>query len=135
MTERLKRLLSGETFRYLVCGALTVAVNIVSYKLLVLIWTSLTANTAAFFIAVVFAYWTNGTFVFRSPLGPKSFAQFMGMRLGTLAVDDGGMWALLALGVDDLLAKCVVNAVIIVINYLASKLIIFKKREERGESS
>ena len=51
------------------------------------------------------------------------------MRIGTLIIDDGGMWLLLQNGVNDLAAKIVVNAVIIVINYLASKLLIFKKTQ------
>lgn len=132
MNEKLKRILLGETFLYLVFGVLTVVVNIVSYKLLALVCGALAANTAAFFIAVLFAYWTNSTFVFKSSHTWKNFTQFIGMRIGTLAIDDGGMWLLLALNVNDLLAKCVVNVIIIVINYLASKLIIFKKSKNEG---
>ena len=128
MSEKARALLKGETFRYLVFGMLTVSVNTVSYKLLDLVMESLPANTLAFFIAVLFAYWTNSWFVFRTGSNWKSFAEFMAMRLCTLPIDDGGMWLLLHLGVDDLLAKCVVNAVIIVLNYLFSKLIIFRKK-------
>lgn len=76
-------------------------------------------NTLAFFLAVLFAYWTNSQFVFRTGMAWRSFLEFMTMRLCTLPLDDGGMWLLLTLGV---------NMVIIVINYLISKLIIFKKR-------
>ena len=128
MTEKLLKLLRGETFRYLVFGVLTVVVNIAAYKLLALAMGSMAANTLAFFIAVLFAYWTNSTFVFRASHTWKNFLEFMGMRIGTLVIDDGGMWLLLAAGVHDLIAKCVVNVVIIVINYLASKLIIFRKK-------
>ena len=128
MAERLKKLLTGETFRYLVFGVLTVAVNVAAYKLLSLVWGSMAANTAAFFIAVLFAYWTNSTFVFRAPHTWKNFLEFMGMRIGTLAIDDGGMYVLLAVGMNDLLAKCVVNVVIIAVNYLCSKFFIFKKK-------
>ena len=128
MSEKARALLKGETFRYLIFGVLTVAVNTVSYKLLDLVMGSLPANTLAFFIAVLFAYWTNSRFVFRTGSSWKSFIEFMAMRLCTLPIDDGGMWLLLRLGVNDLLAKCVVNAVIIVLNYLFSKLIIFRKK-------
>lgn len=119
----------GETFRYLVFGVLTVVVNVAAYKLLDRFMGSIVANTLAFFIAVIFAYWTNSTFVFHAPHTWKNFLQFMGMRIGTLVIDDGGMWLLLKLGVNDLLAKCAVNVVIIVINYLASKLVIFRKKQ------
>lgn len=128
MIKRLGQWLrSGETVRYLIFGVLTVVVNIAAYKLLKPLWGELEANTAAFFIAVVFAYWTNSTFVFRAPHTLRNFMEFMGMRIGTLVVDDGGLMFLLHLGVNDLLAKCLVNAVIIAINYAASKLFIFRK--------
>lgn len=100
-----------------------------SYKLLDLFLDSIVANTLAFFIAVLFAYWTNSTFVFHAAHSWKNFSEFIGMRIGTLIIDDGGMWLLLQNGVNDLAAKIVVNAVIIVINYLASKLLIFKKTQ------
>lgn len=87
------------------------------------------ANTLAFFIAVLFAYWTNSQFAFCTGSSWKSFAEFMTMRICTLPIDDGGMWLLLIARVNDLIAKAMVNAIIIVLNYLAtSKLFIFKKK-------
>ncbi len=117
-----------ETFRYLLFGGLTVVTNIAAYQILNMIWGDMAANTAAFFIAVLFAYWTNSTFVFRMPHTWKNFSQFVGMRIGTLVIDNGGMYLLLAWGMNGLLAKCIVNIVIIVINYLLSKLIIFRRK-------
>jgi len=106
---------------------LTVAVNLLSYRVLAWKLNTLPANTLAFFIAVLFAYWTNSHFVFHVLCTKKNFLQFMTMRIGTLLIDDGGMLLLLTLGWNDLFAKCAVNAVIIVINYLFSKLLIFRK--------
>lgn len=117
-----------ESFRYLVCGISTVLVNIVSYKLLSILWGTLLSNTFAFFIAVFYAYWTNSIFVFRAPCSWKSFWGFMGMRIGTLVIDNGGMVLMVAWGIDDLIAKCVVNVIIIGLNYIFSKLFIFKKK-------
>ena len=122
-----------ETLAYLVFGVLTVVVNILSYKLLSIVFGMLAANTLAFFIAVFFAYWTNSTFVFRVQHTWKNFLQFMGMRIGTLLIDNGGMYLLMLLGVNDLFSKCIVNAVIIVINYVASKWIIFRKKDRKGD--
>lgn len=130
MIKRLNPLLQSETFRYLVFGVLTVTVNIVSYRILSLWMDTLLANTIAFFIAVFFAYYTNTRFVFQVNFTKKNFLQFMAMRIGTIFLDDGGMLILLAWGWNDLLAKCVVNAVIIVLNYLFSKLLIFRKKKE-----
>lgn len=122
-----KRTALAETFRYLVFGLLTVAVNLITYHLLQIVISPLAANTIAFFTAVFFAYWTNSSFVFKTVISKKGFFKFVGMRIGTLAIDDGGMMLLLSWGWDDLSSKCVVNVVIIAINYLVSKLLIFRK--------
>ena len=128
MTDWIFRLWRGEAFRYLFFGGITVLVNVAAYQVFSMVWGSMTANTAAFFLAVLFAYWTNSTFVFRTPHTWKNFSQFMGMRIGTLFIDNGGMYLLLGLKINSLLAKCAVNAVIIIINYLMSKMLIFRKK-------
>lgn len=130
MRKLIREFFSPETLRYLVFGLLTVAVNIASYRLLSFALGTLLANTAAFFIAVLFAYFTNSRFVFRTLATRKSFVEFMAMRIGTLAIDDGGMILLTRWGWNDMTAKIVVNIVIIGINYLLSKLLIFRKKEE-----
>lgn len=117
--------------RYLIFGILTVTVNIVSYRLLVPEFGILAANTVAFFVAVLFAYITNSKYVFQVPFTWKSFLEFMSMRIGTLVIDDGGMVLLTRWGWNDLLAKCVVNIVGIALNYLFSKLFIFRKKEAK----
>ncbi len=132
MGRGILKLLKGETFRYLIFGVLTVLVNTAVYYFLSDSLGTLTANTAAFFIAVLFAYWTNSRFVFCVPCAWKRFLQFIGMRIGTLLIDDGGMVLFIGLGWNRLLAKCVINGVIIVLNYFFSKLFIFKKSGKRG---
>ena len=132
MIKKAFDLIRTETFRYLIFGILTVTVNIASYRISSMWLDTLPANTLAFFIAVLFAYYTNTRFVFQVPFTKKNFLQFMTMRIGTIFLDDGGMLLLLAWGWNDLFAKCVVNAVIIALNYLFSKLFIFRnKKEER----
>lgn len=130
MRKLILKFLCGETLRYLVFGILTVTVNIAFYRVLSLWIDTLPANTLAFFIAVLFAYYTNTRFVFRVEFTKKNFLQFISMRIGTVFLDDGGMLLLLAWGWNDLLAKCVVNVVIIGLNYIFSKLLIFKKDTE-----
>lgn len=133
MRKMFPALWEKETLRYLIFGILTVAVNIAAYHLLASEMGTLAANTLAFFIAVFFAYWTNTRFVFRVPFTKKNFIQFMMMRIGTLLLDDGGMLLLINSGWNSLLAKCVVNGVIIVVNYLFSKLLIFRKTKGGSE--
>ena len=134
MKDKILNFFRIETVRYLVFGALTVFVNVAAFKLLDLICDSILANTLAFFIAVLFAYWTNSTFVFRAPHTWKNFLEFMGMRIGMLLIDDGGMFLLLQWGCNDLVAKCLVNVIIIVINYIVSKLFIFRKGKGEGST-
>jgi putative flippase GtrA len=121
-----------ETLAYLVCGALTVAVNTALYLGLALVLHDMIANTIAFFASVLFAYFTNSIFVFGHKISWLTLGQFFGMRIGTILVDDGGMWLLLLIDCDKLIAKCIVNVVIIVLNYLFSKFYIFKKKEQRS---
>lgn len=130
MDKWIMRLLQGETFRYLVFGVLTVVVNVLAYHALAWKLSTLAANTIAFFIAVLLAYWTNSRFVFRVRCTKKSFIQFMTMRIGTLFIDDGGMLLLVSWNWNDLFAKCVINVTIIGLNYIFSKLLIFKKDAE-----
>lgn len=128
MLNILKHKMFWETFRYLICGISTVLVNVASYQLLSLFWGTLASNTLAFFIAVLYAFWANSVFVFHVPCTWKSFCKFMGMRIGTLLIDNGGMLLMITWGIDDLIAKCVINIIIIGINYIFSKLYIFKKK-------
>lgn len=128
MRKLISRFFCGETFRYLIFGILTVVVNIVVYHILAWKMSTLTANTIAFFVAVLLAYWTNSRFVFQVRCTRENFLQFVSMRIGTLLIDDGGMLLLISWNWNDLLAKCFINAVIIAINYLISKLIIFRRK-------
>ena len=136
--EKLKKiwrfLTAPEMLLYILFGILTTVVNILSFGLLrdVLQWQLLTANTLAWVLSVAFAFLTNKVFVFRS----KSFAaklvlrelvSFVGARLFSLAVDTAGMWLLVdVLTWNDWLAKVLMNVIVIVLNYVFSKLFIFK---------
>ena len=120
-----------ETIRYLLCGGLTVVVNTVLYMLLVLLWDDMTANTVALVLSVLFAYVTNCIFVFRQKISWMTFVKFIGMRIGTVFIDNGGMWVLLSTGVNRLISKCIVNIIIIVINYICSKFFVFTKGKGR----
>ena len=137
--EKLKKiwrfLTAPEMLLYILFGILTTVVNILSFGLLrdVLQWQLLTANTLAWVLSVAFAFLTNKVFVFRS----KSFAaklvlrelvSFVGARLFSLAVDTAGMWLLGdVLTWNDWLAKVLMNVIVIVLNYVFSKLFIFKR--------
>lgn len=122
-----------ELFRYGFWGVMTVLVNTAVYLGLAFLVGNLGANTIAFFSAVLFAYITNTKFVFHDKFTKKNFLQFWGIRIGTLVIDDGGMWLLLAVNCDRLLAKCVVNVIVIVLNYIFSKFCIYKKSDGKND--
>ena len=110
-------------------GVLTFIVNIISFKILLILSIPLLyANTVAFFIAVLFAYYTNTKYVFNDKFTKKNFISFMSMRIGTLFIDNVGLYYLVSISVDELIAKSIINIIIILINYICSKFIIFKKK-------
>jgi putative flippase GtrA len=120
-----------ETIAYLFFGGLTVLFNIVVYySLLFPIKHDLAANSIAYVLSVLFAYWTNSTFVFRQGMGWGTFTKFFGMRIGSILIDDGGLWLLLRVGCPRLLSKFAAAITVIILNYIFSKFFIFKEGEK-----
>jgi len=120
-------LLKDETIRYLIAGAATVMINILVYDVSALFLSMMMANTFAFLIATLFAFFSNSLFVFRASCTIKRMVEFISMRFASMIVDAVGMIVFLNLSVDDLVSKVIVNVLVIVVNYLFSKLVIFKK--------
>ena len=120
-------------FFYLVFGALTTAVNIVTYHLCYEVWgvPNVPANVVAWVLSVAVAYVTNKLWVFESKsLSPAvvlpELWKFVAARLATGALDLVIMWV----GVDLLHGpatpiKIASNAVVIVLNYVGSKVFVF----------
>ncbi|MCM3763509.1 GtrA family protein [Neobacillus niacini] len=123
-----------EVISYLVFGVLTTLVNIVSYFILVKFmgidykW----ATTIAWVLSVLFAFITNKLYVFNSrrmgvAILAKEFVSFVFFRLLSYFIDIGMMILLVEwLKVDDVFAKVAANVVVIVMNFFASKLFVFK---------
>ncbi|MBD1381374.1 GtrA family protein [Metabacillus arenae] len=126
-----------EKVSYLVFGVLTTIVNIVCYFLLAdILHVSYTLSTFyAWTISVIFAFITNKIYVFNSrKAGMKEvFLElfwFIFYRIVSLIIDLLLMIFLVELlSTNDLFAKAVSNIVVIVFNYLVSKMIIFKSKE------
>ena len=120
---------------YLVFGVLTTVVNYLiylpCYNLLGL--SSSVSNVMAWAVAVAFAYVTNKPFVFHSHDWSREtvipeLSKFIGTRLGSgtletvillIAVD----W----LGMNGNLWKIVTSVLVVIINYVGSKLLVFRK--------
>lgn len=133
-----------EVVNYLIFGVLATAVNLgVKYLLLFTIldaanaWELQTAVIISWIVACIFAYFTNRTIVFKSESKEvlKEAISFVTARLITLGMEMFIMFifvTILGLNSDLWVAiwSLVAQAVVIISNYIFSKLIIFKKREE-----
>lgn len=121
---------------YAIFGVLTTLVNIASYWLCAhaLGMPVMASTIIAWILAVLFAYITNRKWVFLSQAESrraiaKEMISFFVCRLATGLVD----WVCMLVFVDllhwnDVLIKTSANILVIILNYLASKLIIFKKQ-------
>ena len=143
-----------EIFLYCVVGGLTTVVNYVVYFLftrlvggggaqspglaaLILDSSYQDASLAilgtlvAWAVAVAFAFYPNKRWVFKSQGGDtkREILQFLAARVVSLGMDVGLMALLVgACGLNDMLSKLIVQVVVIIANYFASKFWIFKRR-------
>ena len=121
---------------YLFFGVCTTAVNIITYYLCAhLLYLSVVASTCiAWAISVLFAYITNKWWVFESKnlqlrAMMQEFVSFVSCRLFTGACDLLIMYVFVdCMGMNDLFIKIASNVLVVILNYVASKLIIFRKK-------
>lgn len=124
-----------EVILYLIFGGLTTLVNIVGYILLSrwLRMATMPANGIALALSILFAYVTNKLFVFESrtdslSAAVREFCSFIACRLVTMAIDMLIMYVTVdILGWYDVAMKILANIIVIALNFVFSKLIIFKK--------
>lgn len=139
-----------ELISYVFFGALTTLVNFLTFSLFrVLLGEELYLlnNAIAWFVSVVFAYITNKLFVFKSESFEtktllKEISEFFGARIFSFGIEEGGMWLLIDLlgfgeyslkvfGLEisgQLIAKLILSVIVVIFNYFASKLVIFRKK-------
>ena len=127
-----------EMILYLFFGGCTTVVNLVCYYILYRYCTdsAALATFLAWVAAVLFAYVTNKRFVFESKATQLSdtvaeLVSFFGFRLLTGVLDV----AIMAVAVDwlqwnGLLWKLISNVIVTVLNYVASKFFIFRKKKD-----
>lgn len=119
---------------YLVFGVLTTAVNYVvylpCYNLLGL--SAAVSNAIAWVAAVAFAYLTNKPFVFKShdwSLGTviPELTKFLGCRLGSGLAETAILFVTVdLLGWNGNLWKLLTSVLVVILNYAASKLLVFR---------
>ena len=152
-----KKLVNRETVTYLVFGVMTTVVNFGVFKLFDLFFTATTdfdltlvTNIIAWVAAVVFAFVTNKLFVFeskswRAEVLKKEVPSFVSARLISLGIEELGLLIFITwLGFDSfvleifpgfalggkMLVKIGLAVIVVVLNYIFSKFIIFGKKEK-----
>lgn len=126
-----------EIINYLIVGVLTTIVSLATYYICVLTFLNPNkaielqiANIISWIIAVLFAFVTNKIFVFKSKNKNlfKEFTSFVGARVLTLLLDMLIMFVMVtALGINDKVSKLVVQVVVTILNYVFSKIFVFRK--------
>lgn len=123
--------LTRELILYIVFGVLTTIVNIVAYlffaKLLGINY--IISNILAWVLSVLFAYVTNRIWVFESKNSNilKEISLFFGGRLFSGIVDTGLMYVFIDfLSIGDFISKIIIQIIVVILNYVISKLIVFK---------
>ena len=124
-----------EFLLYAFFGILTTLVNIVSYYLLynMLFIKNVPAVIISWALSVAFAFFTNKLFVFESrsfklSIVLRESATFFSARLFTGVLDVIIMYiAVDLLLLDSLFWKIVSNVIVVILNYILSKIWIFKK--------
>ena len=124
-----------QTILYLIFGVLSTIVNIVTYVVCTrnLNIEFLISNWIAWIVAVLFAYITNKFFVFESKKTNikfliKEFSSFVSCRILSGIIDMILMYIMISLmSLNDFIVKIITNIVVVILNFIFSKLIIFKK--------
>lgn len=128
-----------EVINYLVFGVLSTIVNFLTYFISARLIgiDEVISSGISWFCAVLFAYITNKIFVFESKThGLKEFvkemASFFLARIISGALCDVGTFAIMVkvLHINDIISKVVTQVMVVILNYIFSKLIIFKKRNK-----
>lgn len=122
---------------YLIFGFLAFVLNYVLYILFagLLDIHHLIATALSWALTVIFAYWTNRKFVFKSKNSDaksvrEEFVSFVGARAATGLLEMGLMFLMVdCADLNEYVSKFVCQVLVIVANYFLSKLWIFKEKK------
>lgn len=130
-----------QVFAYFTYGVLTSLVNVILYATLVSLIGITLSNAVAWLGAVIFAFVTNKLFVFQSTkwrtketlkeagtfLGARIFSGILEITLPTLLFYLGLDHDLF--GIKGFVSKIIVSIIVIILNYVLSKKIVFRKKD------
>lgn len=128
------KVINREIITYGIAGVLTTGINFISYEALYRITASnLSANLLAWIVAVSFAYLMNKWQVFQSrskSVGEEvgKVSKFFGARLVTLGIEQAAIYIFIEkLNIYRWAVKSCLAIIVIILNYIFSKLFIFQK--------
>ena len=128
-----------EIINYVIVGALTTFVSIFSFYIFrVLVFKQDTqlhiqiCTIISWILAVLFAFFTNNKYVFKNQSGKdstiKKMIKFFASRITTLFIEMFVMWFLTSpLNINDKISKILVQFIVFILNYIFSKIFVFKK--------
>ena len=93
------------------------------------------SNAIAWIISVLFAFVTNKTLVFESKdksgkTVTREIISFFACRIMSLGIDMASMYAMVTiLKWNDFVGKIIANVIVIILNYVFSKLLVFRKKK------
>ncbi len=122
---------------YLFFGVLTTVVNYLVY-IPCYHWTQLSAvsNVIAWVVAVAFAYLTNKPFVFKSHDWSRKtvvpeLTKFVSCRIGSGLLETGILLVCVDwLQMDGTVWKLITSVLVVILNYVGSKLLVFTKKKD-----
>lgn len=139
--ELINKFLTKDVILYIIFGLLTTVINIGTFSLLTKIFNmnENLANFIAITIAVLVAYVTNKDLVFHSKAsGFKEklfeFFKFILGRLFTMAVEFFGGYLLFKTPIPQIISKCFVTVIVIILNFFISKFFAFKTKNSPPQS-
>ncbi len=127
-----------EIINYLVFGVLATVVNFVSYYIFARIIgiDEVISSGLSWFASVLFAYITNKLFVFDSKTVTKKelikecISFFLARVLSGILCDVGTFAVMVKVfKINDIIAKVVTQVMVVIVNYIFSKFIIFKNNK------
>ncbi len=148
-----QKIFNCEMITYLFYGVMATAINWGSYWLLCLLFKipinsptsdnaflSGVANTIAFIIALIFAFLTNKFIVFKSKNTSlkntsREFISFTIARIITFLIESCILTISNILELNLVIMKIVAGIIVVILNYIFSKLFIFKIKEQNNDIS
>lgn len=128
-----------QIIKYVIVGGFTTCVSLLSYYLLTLVLDPKNpvylqiANIMSWVLAVTFAYFANRMIIFKSNNNKiKEASKFYLSRVSTLLIDMFIMFLLVTIiGINDRISKIIVQFIVLVLNYILSKFLVFNYKSKK----